>query len=223
MYKSFYVLLLSLFVLNACDNGAEEKMLQQKALRAEIKLVKAAFAKYQTAVLSQDGYEAMKCLNQKTIDFYDDLLDKVRYATQEEIEMLSDADQMQVLAIRRFFTKELIFDLTGITLYATCVREGLNDTQYLKTMSIGQVATKGNKAKAQMINNGKKTPIFFDFSKEENQWKIDITTTLIMTSKYLEMEAKKVDLSTRDYILEKILQLSDEEKVEIFKPLRTRE
>lgn len=222
MYKSFYALLLSLFILNACDNGVEEKMLQQKALQEEIQLVKAAFTKYQMAVLSQDGYEAMKCLNQKTIDFYDDILDKVRYASKTDIKLLSDADKMQVLAVRRFFTEELIFDLTGITLCAASIREGLFSTQHLKAMSIGRVATKQNKAKAQMILDGKQTPIFFDFSKEDNEWKIDLTTTFIITSKYLENEAKKLDLSTSDYILE-ILQLSDEEKVSIFEPLRTRE
>lgn len=216
MYKLFYIIFSCISILTACESGPDEKALKQEA---EINLIKEAFTKYKAAVLSQKGYDAVKCLNQKTIDYYDDILNKIKFANKEEISALSSVDQMQILAIRHIYPKETISTLTGLTLYASTVTEGLMKGDALKTINIGHVATKGNKAKGQMVTNGEKTSIYFDFSKEDNQWKIDISTTFIMTSMHLNNEAKKSKLSTIDYLLH-ILKLTEKEKVDIFEPLK---
>lgn len=217
MNKLFYILFVSAVLLFACESEVDEKAIAQQ--NAEIKLVKETFSKYKTAVLSQKGYDAVTCLNQKTIDYYDDILNEIQFATKEEINNMSGADQMQVIAIRHLFSKEDIFSLTGLTLYASTITDGLMKGDNLKTMGIGQVAIKGKRAKAQMVKDGVKTPIFFDFSKEEGQWKIDVTTTLIMTSKHLDAQANEAGLSRLDFLFN-MLQMTEEEKVEIFEPLK---
>lgn len=218
MYKSLLrFTLLSILLLIGCnDSPPPPKKPDHTAAKKE---VRAAFNNYKNAVLAQEGAKVIQYITKNTLDYFEGILEKIKFADKETILGSSLADQTQILILRRFFSKEEIFGFDGAKLYAASIDQGLMGAQ-LEKMSIGLVAIKGDKGKAQMVLDGTKTAIFFDFLKEGKQWKIDITTTLIMTTRSVETQARKAGLSTTQYLVD-MLQLNESEKEQIWEPLGT--
>ncbi len=209
------LILLSTSLLIGCNYAppVEEKP-DHTAAKKEIR---AAFNQYKSAILSQDGAKTVEYITKNTVDYFEGILDKVKFAEKETILDLSLADQSQILLIRRFFPKEEILGFDGKRLYAATINEGLTG-EPLKTMSIGLVAVKGDKGKAQMVLDGTKTAVFFDFLKEDKQWKLDITTTLVMTTKSIQLQAREANLAVTAYLLD-MLQLEGKDRELIWEPL----
>jgi hypothetical protein len=218
MYKLLSLIVLSIALLIGCNEApTPPKKPDHSSAKKEIR---TTFNQYKSAILAQEGAKAVPCISKSTVNYFEGILEQVKFSDKEGILSLSIADQTQILLIRRFFSKEEISSFDAEQLYATMIDQGFMGEQ-IETMSIGLVAIKGNKGKAQMVLGGAKTDIFFDFIKENEQWKIDITTTLIMTTKSIEAQAKANKVSTTQYLLD-MLQLSEEEREEIWKPLDIR-
>lgn len=181
--------------------------------------IKSVFNAYKTAVLSQDGEVAVTYLSSNSVDYYDMLIQNIVEADKATIQQLSSGAMLQVLAYRHLFLKEELLSFDGKTLFQGMVERQLFGNEELATLSVGQVAVKGNKAKGQMVVNGQDSPIFFDFQKETTGWKIDVTTTVVITTKNVEEEAKKANLPVHAY-LEALMQLSPLEKETIWEPLK---
>ncbi|MGH1334927.1 MAG: hypothetical protein ACRBFS_02290 [Aureispira sp.] len=181
-------------------------------------LVIASFNTYKKAVDSQNGQAATQQLSSSSIRYYDQVLDHVLYSDKEKITRLSSGDMMQILGLRLFFPKEQLLQYNGAQLFQAMVDNKFTARKQLAKTTIGKVAVKGNNAKGQMVLEGKASPIFFDFRKEEGVWKLDMTTTVIMTTKHVDQQAKAVQLSVPAF-LETAMQLTEEEKNTIWQPL----
>lgn len=217
MYKLFSLIFLAIVLIGCNETPTSSQKPDHTSAKKEIR---TAFKQYQSAILSQEGAKAIPCITKSTLEYFEGILDQVKFAEKEAILGASIADQTQILITRRLFSKKEIFSFDAEQLYATMIDKGFMG-EYIKTLSIGLVAVKGDKGKAQMVLNGEKTAIFFDFAKENKQWKIDITTTLIMTTKFIEGQARKANISTTQYLLD-MLQLNEEEAEQIWKPLELR-
>jgi hypothetical protein len=219
MYKLLILAFLSIPLLIGCNDATStEKKPDYTVAKKEIR---AAFNNYKSSILSKDGAKTIQYISENTVDYFEDILDKVKFADKETILGLSTADQTQILIIRRFFSKEDIFSFDGKSLYATSIDQELMGGQ-LNALTIGLVAVKGDKGKAQMVVDGTKTSIFFDFLKEDKEWKIDITTTLIMTTRLIEMEAKEASVSITQYLIDMLQLKGEKEREQIWKPLEVR-
>lgn len=209
-YCSFFIAL----VLFSCNNSTPATD------NSPSKAVIDAFNTYKAAVLQQDGGTAVSYLSANSIEYYNLLLQNILEAEKATVQQLSSGSMLQVLAFRHLFLKEELLSFDGKTLYQAMVERQLLEEEQLANTTLGKVAVKGNKAKGQMVLSGEASPIFFDFQKEDTGWKIDVTTTIIMTSRSIENAAKKAGLSVPDY-LENLMQLSEEEQRLIWTPLRT--
>lgn len=211
------IFLLSLFLL-ACGSEplASNNPTANPALEKE--QVKASFQQYKKAVLNQDGPAAAQQLSSNSIIYYDEVLSKVLHGTEQEVKALSSGDMMQVVALRYFFPKEELMGYDGRQLYEAMIANKFTEDRQLARTDLGKIAVKGNKAKGQMVINGQPSPIFFDFKKEQGAWKLDLTTTVIMTTKFVEQQAQAAQLTVPEY-LEQTMQLSEEEKKSIWQPL----
>lgn len=212
-HTTFLIFILVHIVLFSCFNEPAPPSVEERHA------VKKAFNAYKTAVLEHDGMLAVTYLSSNSIEYYDDIMEAVIYGTKETLQSLSSGDLMQVLVLRRLFTKEELLSFDGKNLYQTMVDRQLMQEKELAQITLGEVATKGRKAKGQAILEGQPSPIFFDFQKESTDWKLDITTTIIITTTMVEQEAKKAGLSVPEY-LENVMQLSEEEERLIWTPLR---
>ena len=212
------ILILPLILLLSCEAEPLPNTNPTVNPIAQKEKVKEAFQQYKAAVLSQDGPAAAKQLSSNSIVYYDELLSKVLHGTEAEVKALSSGDMMQVVALRYFFPKEDLKSYDGRQLYEAMIANKFTEERQLARTDLGKIAVKGNKAKGQMVVNGQPSPIFFDFKKEQGAWKLDLTTTVIMTTKFVEQQAQAAQLTVPEY-LEQTMNLSEEEKKSIWQPL----
>jgi hypothetical protein len=75
--------------------------------------------------------------------------------------------------IRHLATKKEILAFTPATMTAFAFNHGMGKTK-LEGSTLGKAKIKGNNAKANLVNGGKKTDTEFVFNLEHGQWKIDV-------------------------------------------------
>lgn len=93
-----------------------------------------------------------------------------------------------VFAVRHRTSKEDIQSFDGKKLLLYAIKSGMVGKYSVANNAIGEVTIDGHFAKGQFIVNGQETPVYFHFYKEENQWKIDLTSLFpISTAAFKKM------------------------------------
>jgi len=144
--------------------------------KSEEKLVKEAFDNYKSSILNDKGEEAVKYVDSRTIKYYNDMLDLVRHGDSAKVEALSILDKVMVFSIRHRASREDILSFDGRTLLIYAIKSGMVGKNGVANLSIGDVTPTENFAKGQFVVNGQKAPLYFHFYKEEEKWKIDLTS-----------------------------------------------
>jgi hypothetical protein len=150
--------------------------------KSEVKAVTASFDNYKQAILNDKGEEAVQYVDSRTINYYGDVLEKVRSADSATVNRLDLLDKVMVFSVRHRATKEdiLSFDGKGLLVYA--IKSGMVGKNSVVNSSIGDVTVEGTFAKGQYVSNGQKAPFNFDFYKEDNAWKVDLTSIFPTTN-----------------------------------------
>ncbi len=209
-----FILLAFALLSSACNSGAATE-----DTTAEDRLqVRAAFNNYKRAALASEGEVAVAQLSSNSLAYYDQLLKLALEADKPNLLALSSGDLVQVLAMRLAFTKEELLQYNGRQIFQAMADNQMIVDDQLEKMKLGVIVTQGKKAKGRLILNDKKTPIFFDFKQEADGWKLDVTTTVIMTTKYVERQAQAANLPVPVF-LEETLQLTDDQKAALWNPL----
>jgi hypothetical protein len=165
MKKISHVLILLLFVTSAC-------FAQKKEQQAVIQ----AFENYKSSILEDRGEEAVKYVDSRTIEYYGDILELVKTADSTKISSLSLLDKLMVFSVRHRTSKENILSFDGKQLLVYAIKSGMVGKSSVANNSLGDVLVDNDFAKAQFVNNGKATPFYFHFYKEQQQWKMDLTS-----------------------------------------------
>jgi len=150
--------------------------------------VKQSFIRYKSAILNDNGEEAVRYVDSKTINYYSKLLDLVKSADSVSVEGLSLLDKLMVLIVRHRTPKEKIMKFDGRSMFIYAINSGMVGKNSVSSNTIGEVTVDKKFAKGQVLVNGKKALIFMQFNKEENIWKMDLTALFPMSN----MAFKKV-------------------------------
>jgi hypothetical protein len=168
--------------------------------KSEEKLVRTSFENYRSAILNDKGEEAFNCIDSRTVKYYSDMLELVKNADSTEVSNLSLMDKMMVLTIRYRVPKEEVLTLDGKGLFIYAVESGMVGKNSVANNSIGEITIDKEFAKGQFISNGKKSPLYFHFYKEDEQWKVDLTSIFPMTNIVFKQLAEKSGLSENEYV-----------------------
>lgn len=184
MTKTINFLVLLLFLTTSCNGQKKEE-----------KLVREAFDNYKSAILTDKGEEAVKFVDSRTIKYYNDILELVKNADSSQVTSLSLLDKLMVFSIRHRTSREdiLSFDGKGLLVYA--IKSGMVGKNSVANNSIGEITIDNNFAKGQFIAKGQKAPFYFHFYKEEEQWKIDLTSIFSVSTMAIK---KMVDDNGQD-------------------------
>ena len=142
----------------------------------EESLIKENFGNCKAAILDGKGDEAIKLLDSRTVKYYSQVLDLVKTADAAKIETLSVLDRLMVFSVRHQTSKEDLLKFDGKSLLADVISKGMVGKISIANSSIGDVAIDNDTAKGQLLVNGQKSPAALHFYKEEDQWKIDLTS-----------------------------------------------
>jgi hypothetical protein len=190
MIKNFSLLLIFAFVMNSCS-----------AQKKEEKLIRNSFENYKSAILNDKGEEAVQYVDSRTITYYSEILKKTKNADSIEVNNLGLMDKLMVFSIRHRATKSeiLSFDSKGLLVYA--IKEGMVGKNSVANNTIGDVKIDGTFAKGQFIANGQKAPFYFHFYKEEDKWKIDLTSIFTIGTAAFKKMQEESGLNENEYLL----------------------
>lgn len=167
---------------------------------SEVKNVKKSFDKYKYAILNDKGKDAVQYVDSKTIKYYNEILELIKSADSVKLESLSLTDKLMVLIIRHRTPKKEILSFDGTMLLIYSIDNGMVGKQGTANNSIGEVIIEDNFAKGQLLVRGEKTPVYFHFNKESEQWKIDLTALFELSDMVFKSMIKDSELSDNDFI-----------------------
>lgn len=163
--------------------------------------IKQAFNGYKTAILNDKGDEALKFIDTRTINYYGYILELVKNADSIIVDSLSVLDKLMVLSVRHRTSREDILSFDGKKLLVYAIKSGMVGKSSVANISIGEVKVDGEVANGQVVNNGQKTPIYFNFYKEDGQWKIDLTSIFQVSTMAFKQVITESGQAENQYLL----------------------
>ena len=163
--------------------------------------VRESFENYRQAILNDKGEEAIKYISDNTFDYYHNILNEVKLADSTRIEDLSLIDKLTVLIIRHRTPSDKIKSFDKKTLVVYALDEGMIGKETVKNYSIGSIYFEDeNTALGQLIVNAKSVSANFRFFKEDNNWKIDITSVMPGTNDAFEKMIESSGMNENEFI-----------------------
>jgi hypothetical protein len=162
--------------------------------------VQQSFENYKSAILNDRGEDAVKYVDSRTIKYYGDILEIVITADSSKVETLPFLDKLMVFSIRHRMLKEDILSFDGKSLLVYAIKSGMVGKNNVINNSIGDVIINNDFAKGQFIVSGQKTPFYFNFYKEEGQWKTDLTSLFPVTNLAFNKMVDESGENQNDYL-----------------------
>lgn len=190
--------------LVACSCG--KKQLKQDALAIE-----ACFTQYKVAILNNNGQEAIKYIDKTTVDYYAEMVECAKTIKSTELQKLSFLDKLMVLSLRHRATAEQLNSFTGESVLVWAVEQGMIGKESVQNITIGKVDIEGLNAKGQFVNLGQATPFYYEFNKENDAWKIDLTSIFKVSEKALLQAARMQGMNSQEFIYYMLEMVTGEE------------
>ncbi|MEO1253543.1 MAG: hypothetical protein AAFY41_01475 [Bacteroidota bacterium] len=190
------------------------------AQKKEEKKVRETFNKYKKALLEESGSDAADQVDLNTITYYKMILNKSLKADSVEVVNMDIIDKLTIFTVRHRVPKEeLMGGMTAKDFFAYSVDNGMIGKSSVMNITIGDVFVEGDSAKGQMITAGQETPLFFGFRNEEG-WKIDITSIFSATNEALQQMITSVDSTAEEWIFQALEMLTGKAPTnEIWNPI----
>ncbi len=202
MKRTFVYLLISAFFLSYCGKPNPNR---QK--------IKSCYGAYKSAILEGKGEEAVKYLSEKTIAYYDKMLDIVRTGTSEKIEKLPLTDKLMVISTRHRATPEEIKQFTGKSLIVWSVDNGMISKESVEQAALGFITLKEKTAKGNFKLNNKTTPYYYHFFVENGEWKLDLGPILKSAEEAMQKVKEQLKMP-EDELIVYLVEAASNKKIE---------
>ncbi len=163
--------------------------------------VEQCFHQYKNAILEGKGAIAADYVDSKTISYYDFILEQVKHRDSVELFDLNLNDRLMILSVRHRINNKNLHTIDGKGLFILSIDNGLISKTSLAGNEIGDVAIEDKKAKAQLLIQGIKTPVFMEFVQEKNKWKLNLTSMFEQTSTSIQKMAKRSKMTENEFML----------------------
>jgi len=184
------------------------------------KLVQETFDGYKNAILEEKGETAATFVDSKTIQYYSDILEKTKSADSTTVSDMGIIDRLMVFSIRYRTPKAQILSFDGKKLLIYAIQEGMIEKNSIQNLTIGKIDIDKKVATGQLISNGQNVPFHFDFYKEKDIWKIDLTSVFGVSQMAFKQMIKSSGIEENVYLLKLLSMISGKEpKNNIWKPI----
>lgn len=181
------------------------------ANKDEIEVIEC-YEKYKTAILNSMGEEAIKYIDSKSVDYYQEILDKVLYADKEELIKESVVSRLKIFQIRHSIQLENLKKMDVAKLLVLAINEGWTEKDFIIGTSVKNVKIKGNIATADYYQDNKKVGIRSQFAYENEQWKYNFTSLFQLYNSALKQLIKEIGDDEDEFIFN-IIEVSSGKKV----------
>lgn len=159
----------------------------------DVTAIRTCYDNYLAALKEGRGDDAAALVDSRTVAHYERMLDLARNADSSTVAGLDILDQMAVLAMRMENDQQQLMAMDAREAIARSVSEGLMADEGPQGMTLGNVEVNGDEAQAPLKMYGFPTPAKFTFRREQNGWRIDITSLFELSRQGLEQVAKTAE------------------------------
>jgi len=188
--RTLLIFALTLLIIS-CNNQTKDDQID----------VKECFEGYKSSILASKGDEAVKWVDKNTLNYYDKMLKLSISGDSATVNNLGILDKLTVLTVRHRIPKEEVLKMDGNSFFIYAINSGMVGKNSVMTIEIGDIEISGDFAKGQILANGQKASLYFQFNKENNKWKIDITSIFSASIVGLKQVIKNNGLTENDFIL----------------------
>lgn len=164
--------------------------------------VKAAFADYKTAILTDDGAKAYQLVDKRTRDWYQTSLTRALTFDREQIMQLGVMDKLQILIIRHRIDAGRLRTMSAEDLFIYAVDNGWVGKNSVSGLELDEVNITDDFATGVAIVGGKKSSLHFHFYREDGSWRMDLTELNKHAGTAFRAQIADSGLSEIDYLLE---------------------
>ena len=179
----------------------------------EKKQVKLCYENFISAIRAQDGKKVVQCVDQKTKNYYAQILEWALTAKRDEVENMPLIDRVGVLTMRFKIPAEQLRGMNGEDILAYAVDNGMVGGHARS----GTFTVDGNSGKMDVITLPGESGMFFGFNKENGEWKIDWTSVFPASKLELEIaiRTRKLtqvpQLTENEFIFESLKRMSPDQ------------
>lgn len=175
---------------------------ESESIEESIKKVENSFSGYKAAILEGKGKEAIKWVDQNTLDYYEKILEIAKSGDKATVQNLGLLDKWTVLSVRHRIPREEVLNMDGRSFFIYAVDEEFIGKKSVRDVEIGEIEVNGKTARGKIITEGDFDPMYFDFHKEGNKWKIDLTSLYPVSEAELEKARERNAKPDDEFILE---------------------
>lgn len=195
--KSSTLLFTLLIFFIGCQNKSDD-----------VNQIRACFNNYKDAIMAGDGEESLKYVDENTLDFYKRVQEKTLSADSSDIQSMPLIEKLTVLTARHKIPVDQLRQFTGSSFFTYAVDNGLIGRESVQSLELGTVKVSGDHAESNIITNGQQAPFGFDFNKENERWKIDLTSIFDNSTLAFRQIMAESGMSETEYLL-MLLELMD--------------
>jgi hypothetical protein len=175
--------------------------LSAQASESEEKLIRQAFLNYKGAILEQQGQSAVSLVNRATVQYYSRMKTLALEGEEKEVRQLTPMNKIMVLSLRHRLPVDDLRTMTPEEVFIYAVNQGWIGKNSVLDSDIGQLQVFGNDASGEYVRGGKPTPLKFRLTKEEGNWKIDLTALTPPADQAISLLIKKEGLDEDAFIV----------------------
>jgi hypothetical protein len=182
--------------------------LSAQGSQSEGELIRQAFLAYKAAILQHQGESSVLLVNTATIQYYARMKALALEGQEKDVRQLTPAHKIMVLTLRHRIPVGALRGMTPEKVFIHAVNQGWIGKNGVLDSDIGQVQIFGNDASAEHVKNGKPTSLKYRFTKEDGNWKIDLTALMPLADQAMSMLIKKEGLDEDTFIISLIESIS---------------
>ena len=168
------------------------------------KQIRSVFERYRNDLLDGSGNKAVALLSRSTIEHYARLKQLALFSQRAELQDQPLYDQMTVVLLRADSDPENLREMSPEDLFVYLIGKTGPAKEQLRATEIGDVLVEGDQASAHALVHGKDAGAAFNFVREGNKWRLDLTPFTQVISQLLEQVATARNASPQQIILDQV-------------------
>lgn len=175
--------------------------MQESTAEVDREAIADCFNRYKKAVLNDRGEEALKCIDQKTRQYYSENIWLIKKGPKDELKKLTLLDQLSILLMRHKASKAEILPMNGDDLFVYGVKNGMIDKNSTAGLQLGTIAVEGDFAQSKIVVKGREAPFGYDFYRENGEWKIDLTSALSVAASAFQSLPAQQNVTENEFLM----------------------
>lgn len=177
--------------------------------QSEEEAVRKVFNDYRSAILNGKGERASHLVDFNSLAYYEKVLDWSKNADSVSVAELEFLDRLMVLTMRHRVLKKDLFRFNGQQLIAYSVNQGMIGKNSVERIELGGITVEDRFAKASFISNGQETPFTIGFTKQEGEWKLNLTTINEVAKLGLNYAVQQSGMTENEFIFKMLAQITN--------------